>query len=301
MANELIAGVDIGGTHSRIAIMDVTDKSVLTTEKIKTVNIFESYDNAIDAIVGFLQKVLNAHPTITTIVIGFPVGLNASRTHILSCPNIPILDKEKGDIVAALTARLNKKIFIERDVHLQLCFDIEHQHIKDDIVVGFYVGTGFGQAIWINGLYTGFHGVAGEVGHIPASFVKGKCGCGREYCLETICSGKVLYAWYQQQNLTIPIDDIWSKYAEFPWLQSFVDTIARTAATTVNILDPASIIFGGGAIDMKFFPKEELMQKTIDYTRYPLPANVLKTYFAATSDSNGAVGACLYGHKKTKG
>ncbi len=301
MTNELIAGVDIGGTHSRIAIMDITDKSVRTTKKIKTVNIFKGHDNAIDAIAGFLQNFLDAYPTIATIVIGFPVGLNACRTHIFSCPNIPILDKEKGDIVATLSVRLNKKIFIERDVHLQLCFDMEHHRIKDTIVVGFYVGTGFGQAIWINDLYTGFHGVAGEIGHIPASSVKSKCGCGREYCLETICSGKVLYAWYQQQDLTIPMEDIWSKYAGFPKLQSFVDTIARTAATTVNILDPAAIIFGGGVVDMKFFPKDELMQKTIGYTHYSLPANVLKTYFAATSDSNGAIGACLYGFKKIKG
>lgn len=301
MSNELITGVDIGGTHSRIAIMDTTDKLILSTKKIKTADIFEEYNNAIDAIADFLQNFLDVYPAITTIVIGFPVSLNASRTHILSCPNIPILDKEKGDIVAVLSDRLNKKILIERDVHLQLCFDMEHHHIKENIVVGFYVGTGFGQAIWINDLYTGFHGVAGEVGHIPASYKKKKCGCGREYCLETICSGKVLYDWYQQQNLSIPIDDVWSKYSEFEILQNFLDIIARTAATTVNILDPSSIIFGGGVIDMKFFPKDELVKKTINYTRYPLPANVLQTYFAATSDSNGAIGACLYGYRKIKG
>ncbi len=299
MSLELIAGVDIGGTHSRIAIMSVHDKSILMTKKIKTVDIFKNYSDAIDAIANFLQEFMQEYPKISTIVIGFPATINANRTSILSCPNIEILDKEKRDITSALSTMLSKNIFIERDVHLQLCFDMDYHNIQENVVVGFYVGTGFGQAIWINNLYTGSHGVAGEVGHIPFSQTKNHCGCGNEYCLESICSGKWLYKWYQEQKLDIAIDDVWSKYAEFTELQSFVDKIARTAATTVNIIDPSAIIFGGGVIDMKLFPKDELIAKTIEYSRHPLPANALQTYFAQTSNSNGAIGACLYGYRQT--
>lgn len=301
MTKELIAGVDMGGTHCRIAIMDKADKSILITEKIKTHLIFEKHKEALDAIAHFLQKYLDEYPQITTIVIGFPATLDKSRSHILSCPNVPMLDKRKNDILSKLSSWLKRPVFIERDVHLQLCFDINYHQLKDNIIIGFYVGTGFGQAIWINGLYTGSHGVAGEAGHIPASSVKGQCGCGLQYCLESICSGKWLFEWYKKQNLSIAIDDIWSKYTEFTELQSFVDNMARAVATTVNMLDPSSIIFGGGVIDMRFFPKDELIKKTINYTRFPLPAHELKTYFAATSDSNGAIGACLYGYQKRKG
>ena len=59
-----------------------------------------------------------------------------------------------------------------------------------DSVLGFYVGTGFGLSMKIDGsLYTGDRGNAGEIGHIKIPNETGICGCGKTGCLETIASG----------------------------------------------------------------------------------------------------------------
>ncbi len=301
MENSFIFGIDMGGTHTRIAIMSAFDKSILMTKKCKTRDIFENYKDPIIALSDFIKTYLSGYHKVIRVVIAFPAIMNTQRTHILSCPNIAILNQEKRNIVSALSMSLGANIFIERDVHMQLYFDINHYKITDNIVIGFYIGTGFGQGIWINELFIGQHGVAGEVGHIPTSSQKIKCGCGLTYCLESICSGKWLYKWHQEQNISAPLDDIWIKYNNYIELQNFIDMIARIVATNVNILDPGSIILGGGIIDMKNFPKKELKNKCFQYIRKPIPADELQVFYAPSSDSNGAIGACLYGYNKNKG
>jgi allose kinase len=56
-------------------------------------------------------------------------------------------------------------------------------------VLAAYLGTGMGFAIWLNGApWTGAHGVAGELGHIPQGDIRA-LRCGNPGCLETVCSG----------------------------------------------------------------------------------------------------------------
>lgn len=54
---------------------------------------------------------------------------------------------------------------------------------KDMILVT--LGTGIGGGLILNGkLYTGFNGIAGEIGHSMVQLGGEKCGCGREGCWE---------------------------------------------------------------------------------------------------------------------
>ena len=57
-------------------------------------------------------------------------------------------------------------------------------------VVCFTLGTGVGGGLIINEkLYLGYHGMAGEIGHLPMVMSGGRtCGCGQTGCLETIAS-----------------------------------------------------------------------------------------------------------------
>ncbi|MBN1858073.1 ROK family protein [Candidatus Bipolaricaulota bacterium] len=52
-----------------------------------------------------------------------------------------------------------------------------------------YLGAGVGTGIVIDHrLYHGFHGVAGEIGHVPVHGNTYRCSCGNKGCLETVVS-----------------------------------------------------------------------------------------------------------------
>ena len=81
-------------------------------------------------------------------------------------------------------------------IHIFLVNDIKTHHLdpeRERTILGFYLGTGFGNAVYINGqLHVGKNGVAGELGHIPMYGIDEACTCGNIGCSETRCSGRYL-------------------------------------------------------------------------------------------------------------
>ena len=99
-----------------------------------------------------------------------------------------------------------------------------------------YLGTGMGFAIWLNGgPWTGAHGVAGELGHIPQGDNALICGCGNPGCLETVCSGIALKRWYEQQPRGYALGELFLHAAEEPFVQALLHHAARAIATSINL------------------------------------------------------------------
>ncbi|STV96767.1 D-allose kinase [Klebsiella michiganensis] len=86
-----------------------------------------------------------------------------------------------------------------------------------------YLGTGMGFAVWLNGgPWTGAHGVAGELGHIPQGDDALTCACGNPACLETVCSGIALKRWYEQQPRAYELGELFVHAAREPFVQQLL-------------------------------------------------------------------------------
>ena len=88
------------------------------------------------------------------------------------------------DVAHPLRKALGLPVYIEKDVNLLLLYDIHHLHLDPSkSILGFYVGTGFGNALYLNGdFYTGKNGATGELGHIPLYGLDKRCNCGNLGC-----------------------------------------------------------------------------------------------------------------------
>lgn len=160
------------------------------------------------------------------------------------------------------------------------------------MVLGAYLGTGMGFAVWLNGApWTGAHGVAGELGHIPQGDMHLTCGCGNAGCLETVCSGIALKRWYDASPRGYEIGELFSVAAQETFVVALLDHAARAIATSVNLFDPDAVILGGGVMDMVDFPREALIAQTKRYLRRPLPYDAVRFIDASSSVFNGAQGA----------
>jgi glucokinase len=115
------------------------------------------------------------------------------------------------------------------------------------------LGTGIGAAIVSGGrMLPGAHGHAGELGHISVGQRGRLCACGARGCLETVMSAVGLEArWLETHDGPLLARQIIDQVlagepdATALWEES-VAALAAGLLTMISLIDPATIVLGGG-------------------------------------------------------
>ncbi|MFF7288271.1 ROK family protein [Streptomyces griseorubiginosus] len=160
------------------------------------------------------------------------------------------------------------------------------------------LGTGIAGAIGIAGrVEAGAHGFAGEIGHVVVRPGGTPCPCGQRGCLERYASAAaVSEAWAAVTGnpeadaadcaRAVDADD---PKAREVW-QHAVDTLADGLTTALTLLDPRTLIIGGGlaeAGETLFTPLREAVRSRITFQKSPTIVP------AALGDTAGCLGAGL--------
>lgn len=291
-----IIGVDIGGTFFRIGAVD-QEQNILQFQKVRVRNVIHS-ENVLDDLCNFLIDFMTKVPyKADGISIGFPATIDRNRTMVVQAPNIRFM--EQLPVKKYLEDAFHIPVYIERDVCMTMEYDLQKYHISDcELVTGCYFGTGIGNAVYLNGRpLLGKNGAAGEIGHIPVDGSKKICGCGNVGCMESLAGGKYLNELAENAFTGLPIGEIFIVHGNDPRLKKFVQRMAQTVATEINILDPDYMIIGGGVPNMKDFPKEYFIEMTHKYVRKPFPEQNLTLIFAEDLEEKSVIGAALYARK----
>lgn len=160
------------------------------------------------------------------------------------------------------------------------------------------LGTGIAGAIGIDGrVEAGAHGFAGEIGHVVVRPQGVPCPCGQRGCLERYASaGAVGQAWAAAcgepgadaadcAKAVVSGDE----RAERVWRDA-VEALADGLVTALTLLDPRTLIIGGGlaeAGETLFTPLRDAVRRRVTFQKLPeiLPA--------ALGDTAGCLGAGL--------
>lgn len=297
LQNKFIIGMDIGGTNCRIAIVN----KEFSIEKLKVINsrnIFCSEDspnNLVEVIDKYITNELNSvKPDL--IAIGFPSVIDKERKKLTSTTNLKGLTNI--DIVSLIEDKLGIKTIIDHDAYYLLAYDIKKFKLKNEgIIIGCYFGTGYGNAIYINGKpYIGNNGMACETGHIPIEIDGKKCTCGNFGCIESYSCGleleNIINTYYKNEN----IKSIFKFHRDDSPLDNFIQYMSISIASLINILDPIVIFIGGGIINMDYFPKEKLLKYILNKTRKTIIKREIQIIFSTNdSNQNGIIGAAIKG------
>jgi allose kinase len=294
---EFVLGMDIGGTHIRLGM--VTRDGQLHNFFIQsTTEIKDTLDPA-----GQLQATIHDYlqtcdGQLLAICIGFPAIISKDKRVILSSPNLPGFNDV--NIVDPLETAFQVPILVDNDVNFLLLKEIVDQKLPDSgVVVGFYIGTGFGNSIYIHGKFLdGKNGVAAELGHIPVLNRDEICACGNPGCIEIYASGIRLQEIKKQHFPDCEIQDIFVKHSSTDVIQEFLNALSIPIATGINMLDPDNIIIGGGVVNMDSFPKEDLEKYIYLHARKPYPADNLNITYVDANQTLGVVGAGYYALRK---
>lgn len=160
------------------------------------------------------------------------------------------------------------------------------------------LGTGIAGAIGIDGgVEEGAHGFAGEIGHIVVRPGGTPCPCGQHGCLERYASAAAVSQAWAEASGDPEADaadcakavDSGDPRAVRVW-QEAVDALADGLVTALTLLDPRTLIIGGGlaeAGETLFTPLRAAVERRVTFQK--LPAIVP----AALGDTAGCLGAGL--------
>ncbi|MFE9444968.1 ROK family protein [Streptomyces sp. NPDC006602] len=160
------------------------------------------------------------------------------------------------------------------------------------------LGTGIAGAIGIGGrVEAGAHGFAGEIGHIVVRPAGTACPCGQRGCLERYASAAaVSEAWAAACGDPGADAADCAKAVESGdpnavrvWQQA-VDALADGLVTALTLLDPRTLIIGGGlaeAGETLFTPLRDAVRRRITFQKQP------SIVPAALGDTAGCLGAGL--------
>ncbi|MFF8972403.1 ROK family protein [Streptomyces sp. NPDC014995] len=160
------------------------------------------------------------------------------------------------------------------------------------------LGTGIAGAIGVEGrVEAGAHGFAGEIGHVVVRPGATPCPCGQRGCLERFASAAAVgEAWARACG--VPEADAadcakavtsGDPNAVRVW-QRAVDALADGLVTALTLLDPRTLVIGGGlaeAGETLFTPLRDAVRQRITFQRLP------EIVPAALGDTAGCLGAGL--------
>ena len=160
------------------------------------------------------------------------------------------------------------------------------------------LGTGIAGAIGVDGrVEAGAHGFAGEIGHVVVRPGGAPCPCGQRGCLERFASAAaVSEAWAEAcGDPEADAADCAKAVASGDpnavrvW-QRAVDALADGLVTALTLLDPRTLVIGGGlaeAGETLFTPLRDAVRQRVTFQKLP------EIVPAALGDSAGCLGAGL--------
>ena len=292
MKEQIVIGVDLGGTKIMTGAISLKGKVLGTPVKISTGG-NEPAEMIVKRITDSIDKTLiGLHLSIDDVVgigIGSTGPLDIDSGIILECPQLPTMH----------FFPLRDTIQNHYHVPVQMNNDANCLIFGESIfgvaagrknVVGFTLGTGIGCAIVLeNKIFNGSTGTAAEIWTSPY----------KSDIIEDFISGEGVTQIYKaisgQDKTSLDIYKLaveGDKHALQTWSE-FGAHLAVPIAWTINLIDPEIVVLGGSiTAAYKFFKTsmEENLRKWI----CPVPAEKTKVVLAKLGDYAGFIGAaCL--------
>ncbi len=268
MGNEVVIGIDLGGTNIVIGIFNRHGE--LLGRHTSHTGVDGSSFTVINNMVDGMQKCLQKHSLVLSDLVGVAVGspgfLNRKEGMIYLAPNLKWRD---FPLQKVLEERLECPVILENDANAAIYGEFRKGCAREfSSAIGFTLGTGIGGGIVIeNRLVHGCFDMAGELGHMTLDPQGPLCGCGNHGCLEAFASASGVkkylqeqYPHYKDSLIYSLVDDNLDKVSPVDVYQaalqndSFAVSVFQrvgkylgiAAANIINIFNPPVVFFNGG-------------------------------------------------------
>lgn len=296
-------GIDVGGSHIGLGIVDERGNILIKCEK----DYEQKKDNMSQIVIETIIELINEATIKANIKkeeiekIGIALPGTVSGGILIKAENLGIENLKIADI---LKEEFQCEINLENDAKCAAMAEKNFGSLKNyDDALFLIVGTGIGGAAFLNNKmlkpkrYSGF-----EVGHTVIEKDGLKCNCGRKGCFEVYCSMKRLKEKIKEEfNLkTINGKEIKKFIIENKQneklnniLDTYIEYLSLGIANLINILEPEAISIGGSFAHYKEILLEKLENKILEKKELYNKENPPQIIIAELKNDAGIIGAAM--------
>ncbi|MCU1408916.1 MAG: hypothetical protein JWM23_996 [Microbacteriaceae bacterium] len=247
----VLFGVDIGGSHTRVGITDLT--STVLVEDEADIGLSDGPDEVFawaNQVFDYLLRQLGKTPSaVRGIGVGVP-GPVDTRTGRLASPQ---LDTQWQDVLVRdyFPAETTAIFAVDRDVNIMAVGEsrLGWPEYRDLTVLK--VGLGIGCGLVLDGRV--YHGARGGAGDFSHGYRHGSepCSCGRVGCLEAVASGYAIRRELNARGYRIRTSGDIVALAQsgstdaLELLSAAGTEIGEALVDVAGLLNPAAIVIGG--------------------------------------------------------
>ncbi|UOQ87480.1 ROK family transcriptional regulator [Gracilibacillus salinarum] len=271
-----IIGIDVGPEDIQFVISDLSGDIIDGQEQPLTTGIQKQ--DFLQMLLDVVTQLIQKHSSLQFIGIGVAMHgvVDADQGISIFAPNLNLRDVA---IKQHLEAHFDMDVKVENDAKAlalgEAWFENKTTHSS---MIAVNVGRGIGAGIVIDGkLFSGEHGIAGEIGHMMIDLKGKRCTCGNDGCLQTIASGPAI-GERAMELLRQGNPSLLSEYPE-PITAELVhqaaveeDQLAKdilkeagsylgiALTNLIHVCNPSSIIIGGGVAQAGDFILDPIVQ-----------------------------------------
>ena len=315
-------GIDLGGTKTLAAVVDVSTGEIISSERKRT-RADKGQEYVSQHVINLATAALESAklPTGSNIIgvgIGAAGQIDRKNGIILDAPNLDVKNMPMAEI---LGKQFGKPVAVGNDVEVAALGEYIHGAGRGySTFVVIFVGTGIGGGIVQNGrLYSGLTGTAGEVGHMTIQAGGRICPCGSRGCLEAYASRtaitRAIMAEIHHGRTSVLTEEAELQLSEGETIirsgllasalnqgdtlvkeivTELADFLGYGLASVMNFYNPECIILGGGVIEAI----DLLFDRAVNRARNTAladPGHKTKIMRAKLGDFSGVVGAACLG------
>ncbi|ACR80551.1 MULTISPECIES: ROK family protein [Kosmotoga] len=278
----LVIGIDLGGTETKIGLVDEHGK-ILNKTTIPTL-VSRGREDVVARIANSIHNILdiaNEKDKVLAIGIGSPGSIDRDSGKVLFSPNFP--DWRDFPLASMIRKHTGLETFIENDANAFILGEWAFGKYKGSKhMIGLTIGTGIGSGVISHGqLITGHNGYAVELGHIIVEPNGPLCGCGSHGCLEAVASATAIVRFAHEYRKRFPDSAIFSseKIEAKTVIDAaksgdelgkiifdrFIDALARGIGGFIHTFNPEVVIVGGGVSKAGDFLLKNLRERVDRY------------------------------------
>ena len=309
-------GFDVGGTGVQVGVVNEQGQILCKGNMVTRTDIpfAEQIKAMADCALDTLARSGYTLEDVKSLGAGIPGVVDPRTGRIPFCTNLGWVDV---DFAGEMRKHIDKPVFMDNDATVAgLAENIAGVSAGVHSSIMVTLGTGVGGGIIIGGkVWSGFHGVGSEIGHMILHMDGEPCTCGNRGCLERYCSATAIIRMAREAvaehpeslilknvegdsakiNAKIVIDaarendpvavEVYGQY---------IRNLGQALANLVNFFDPEVIVLGGGVSKAGAFLLDAVREEVGKYCLYKaLPHSRIE--LAKLGPDAGIIGAAMLG------
>ena len=295
-----VAGIDLGGTATRIAIVEASSGELVASQTVMTETFVEaSYGATLDRLVTALLEVAGNAGALTSLGVGASGPIDMANGVIMNPDTLPGFSG--FPLATELISRLHVPVFLDNDSACAALGEFTTgSGVGSRRLLMVTLGTGVGVALIEDGTpYRGVDGHHPEAGHIGVGRSAEHCYCGALGCWEQMASRTAL----ERSASTVLPSDV-EPVGRLKWLAEHADAnsrvqdliaeygadVGRGLLVLAVAYAPDRIVLGGSVAKLLHFFRDSMMTSLRRNGAFALDIPIVES---ALGNLAGALGAAM--------